>query len=138
MIMNKFPLLLILPFLSLVMAGCDDDKDDVIAPDLSLFAGNWEVVDQGNQKVFARNCILDIKSGQIHEGYGGYQGYITTYFLSASGTLRHDRVFSFSIREVEKYKPLLDVEFLGELDGNDQSDSYDLWDGNYSYNGLSC
>lgn len=34
--MNKFLLLLILPLLSLVMSGCDDNKDDVVAPDLTL------------------------------------------------------------------------------------------------------
>lgn len=125
--MNKYLLLLILPLLSLVMVGCDDDNDDVIAPDLKLFAGTWEVVDQGIQEVFARNCILDIKARQIHEGYGGYQGSITTYFLTVDGTPKHDRVFTWTIRDVENYQPLLDVVFQGELDSDD------LWAGNYPY-----
>lgn len=125
--MNKYILLLILPLLSLVVIGCDDDKDDVIAPDLTLFAGIWEVVDQGNQEVFARNCILDIKSRQIYEGYGGYQGSITTYFLTVDGIPRHDLVFSWSIRYVENHQPLLDVVFQGELDSDDP------WAGNYPY-----
>lgn len=126
--MNKYILLLILPLLSFVMVGCDDDKDDVVfAPKLELFAGIWEVVDQGDQKVFENNCILDIQSRQIHEGFGGYQGYITTFFLTADGTQKHDRVFTFSIREVENNQPLLDVVFQGELDSDD------LWAGNYPY-----
>lgn len=125
--MNKYLLLLILPLLSFVMVGCDDDKDDVIAPDLTLFAGNWEVVDQGNQEIFARNCILEIKSRQIYEGYGGYQGSITTCYLTVTGIPRHDRVFTWSIREVENHQPLLDVVFQGELDNDD------IWAGEYPY-----
>lgn len=125
--MKKYLLLFILSLLSLAMVGCDDDKDDVIAPDPSLFAGTWEVVDQGKQEVFARNCILDIKSRQIYEGYGGYQGSITTYFLTFDGTPKHDRAFNWSIRYVENHQPLLDVVFQGELDSDD------LWAGNYSY-----
>ncbi len=126
--MNKFLLLFILPLLSFVMVGCNDSEDDVeFAPKLDLFAGTWEVVDQGNQEVFEKDCILDITSSQIYEGYGGYQGYITTYFLTEDGTSIHDRVFTFSIREVENNKPLLDVVFQGELDSDD------IWAGNYPY-----
>lgn len=125
--MNKYLLLLILPLLSFVMVGCDDDKDDVIAPDLTLFAGTWEVVDQGDQEIFARNCLLNITSAQIHEGYGGYHGNINTYFLTALGTPKHDRVFTWSIREVENHQPLLDVVYQSDLDSDD------LWAGNYSY-----
>jgi len=126
--MNKYLLLLILPLLSFVIVGCDDDKDDVVfAPKLELFVGIWEVVDQGDQKVFENNCILDIQSRQIHEGFGGYQGYITTFFLTADGTQKHDRVFTYSIREVENNQPLLDVVFQSELD------SEDLWNGDYPY-----
>lgn len=49
---------MILTILSFVMVGCDDDKDEVFAPDLSLFAGTWEVVDPGDQKVFGWNEML--------------------------------------------------------------------------------
>lgn len=125
--MNKYLLLLIMPLLSIVMAGCDDDKDDVIAPDLTLFAGTWEVVSPGGQKVFGYNEILDITSARIHEGYGGYQGYINTYLLPASGIPKHDRVFTWSIREVDNHQPLLDVVLQGELDSDDP------WAGNYPY-----
>lgn len=125
--MNKYILLLIFTLLSFVMVGCDDDKDDVIAPDLDLFAGNWEVIYQGNQEVFTRNFILNITSSQIHEDYGGYQGYINTYLLTALGTPKHDRAFTWSILYVENHQPLLDVVFQGELDSDDP------WAGNYSY-----
>lgn len=118
---------MILTILSFVMVGCDDDKDEVFAPDLSLFAGTWEVVDSGKQKVFCFNEMLYITSERIHEGFGGYQGSITTYFLTADGTPRQDRVFTWSIREVENNQPLLDVVFQGELDSDD------LWAGNYPY-----
>lgn len=125
--MNKFLLLLILPLLSLVMSGCDDNKDDVDAPDLTLFAGTWEVVSPGEQKVFGYNEILHISSGRPFESYGGYQGYINTYLLTTLGTPKHDRVFTWSIREAERHQPLLDVVYQGELDSDD------LWAGNYPY-----
>jgi hypothetical protein len=127
--MNKYLLLFFLPFLSFVMVGCNDNEDDVVfAPKLELFGGTWEVVDQGNQKVFERDCILDITSAQIYEGYGGYRGYITTYLLlTVAGIPKHDRVFTFSILEVENNQPLLDVSFQGELDSDD------VWAGNYPY-----
>ncbi len=125
--MNKYLLLLILPLLSFVMVGCDDDKDDVIAPDLTLFAGNWEVIVQGNQEIFPRNFILNITSAQIHEDYGGYQGYINTFLLTATGIPKYDRVFTWSIREVDNHQPLLDVVLQGELDSDD------LWAGEYTY-----
>lgn len=72
--MNKYLLLLILPLLSLVMSGCDDNKDDVVAPDLTLFAGIWEVVSPGEQKVFGWNEILNIYSARPFERYGDYNG----------------------------------------------------------------
>lgn len=125
--MNKYLLLLILPFLSLTMVGCDDDKDDMTAPDLTLFAGTWEVVSPGDQKIFGYNEILCITSSQIHEGHGGYEGYINTYLFTATGIPKHDRVFTWSIREVENQQPLLDVVCQGELEGDDP------WTGNYTY-----
>lgn len=125
--MNRYLLLLILPLLSFVMTACDDKEDEVFAPDLDLFAGTWEVVSQGDQKVFEWEDILHITSARIHEGFGGYQGNITTYFLASDGTPRHDRVFTWSILEVENNQPLLNVVFQGELDSDD------LWAGEYSY-----
>ena len=57
--MNKYLLLFILPFLSFVMVGCNDNEDDVVfAPKLELFGGTWEVVDQGNQKVLKETAYL--------------------------------------------------------------------------------
>lgn len=124
--MKKSLLLLILPLLFMLLSGCDDEED-VTPIDLNLFAGTWEVVDQGNQILLERNCILNITSSQIHEGFVGYQGYITTYFIAVDSTPIHDRVFTWSIREVEDHQPLLDVVYQGELDSDD------LWAGNYHY-----
>lgn len=59
--MNKYLLLLLLPLLSFTLIGCDDEED-VIAPDLKLFAGTWEVVVQEDQNVFERADILHITS----------------------------------------------------------------------------
>lgn len=125
--MNKYLLLLILPLLSLVMSGCDDNKDDVVAPDLTLFAGIWEVVSPGEQKVFGWNEILQITFAGTFEGNESYKGYINTYLLTALGTPKHDRVFTWSIREAERHQPLLDVVYQGELDSDDP------WAGNYPY-----
>ena len=124
--MNKYLLLLILSLLSYSLTGCDDD-DKVKLIDLNLFDGTWEVVDQGGQVLLERNCILDIAFSQVNEGIGGYQGYITTYFLTVAGNPIQDRVFTGSIREVDNYQPLLDVVYHGELDSDD------TWDGNYCY-----
>lgn len=124
--MNKYLLLLILPFLSFGMISCDDEED-VTPMDFNLFAGTWEVVDQGNQDVFKREDILNITSSQIHEGYGGYKGYINTYFLKYDGTPIHDRVFTWYSLEVENHQPLLEVVFQGELDSDDP------WAGDYFY-----
>lgn len=124
--MNKYLLLLILPLLSFSLIGCDDE-DDVQSINLDLFAGTWEVVNQGEQNVFEREDILNITSSQIHEGYGGYKGNITTYFLKYDDTAIHDRTFTWSVREVENNQPLLDVVYQGELDSDD------TWICNYSY-----
>lgn len=114
--MNKYLLLLILSVLSFGMVSCDDDED-VTPIDIPLIAGTWEVVDQGNQNVFEREFILNITSSQIHEGYGGYKGYITIL----------DRVFTWSCLEVENHQPLLEVVFQGELDSDDP------WAGDHFY-----
>lgn len=124
--MNKYLLLLILPFLSFGIVSCDDDED-VTPMDFNLFAGNWEVVDQGNQNVFERQFILNITSSRINESYGGYKGYITTYLLTFNDIPKHDRVFTWSCLEMENHQPMLEVVFQGELDSDDP------WDGNYFY-----
>ena len=124
--MNKYILLLILPLLSFIMSGCDDE-DDIKPIDLKLFAGTWEVVYQGDQNVFKREDILHITSSQMNDGFGGYHGYVTTYFLKYDDTAIHDKVFTWSIREVENHQPLLDVVYQGELDSDD------TWNGNYYY-----
>lgn len=110
--MNKYLLLLILPLLTLI--SCDDDDNDATPMDLRLFAGTWQVVDKGNQKLFDKDCILDITSSQIHEGYGGYEGYITSYILTAEGATLHDSIFSWSIRNMENRQPLLDLEVVSK------------------------
>lgn len=130
--MNKYLLLLVLPLLSFVVAGCGDgdgdDEDNLFfAPDPCLIPGTWEVVDQGDQQVFEMGCILDITATQIHEGYGGYRGIITTYFLTDDGIPKHDRVFSWSCLEVENNQPLLDAVCQGELDDDN------LWADDYHY-----
>ena len=101
--MNKYLLLLILPFLSFGMVSCDDDED-VTPIDIPLIAGTWEVVDQGNQNVFEREFILNITSSQIHEGYGGYKGYINTYFLKYDGTPIHNQTYGLSYVVASKHQ----------------------------------
>ena len=126
--MNKNFLLLILPLIAFILAGCNDE-DDVKPIDLNLFAGTWEVIDNGSQALLQRDCILNIASSQIHEGYGGYHGYFKTYFIRYDDTPIpiHDSVFSWYVREIDDQQPLLDVVYQGE------PDSDDTWDGNYYY-----
>ena len=110
------------------MVGCDDSDEDVKPTiNLDFFAGTWEVVEQGDQNVFERETILEIKSARIHEGFGGYQGYITTYFLTDLGIPKHDKVFTWTINYVENNQPLLDVVYQGDLDSDD------IWAGEYPY-----
>lgn len=120
--MNKYLLLLFLPLLSFIMAGCDDDKEDVQQIDLDRLAGTWKVVEQGSQNVFERDCCLEI--AVFHDSpngaYGGYLVFITTFYL-ANGNPVHDKVYSGSIREVENHYPLLNLEFDGDHDNNDDS-----------------
>ena len=92
LIMNRYVLFLMATLLSFGLFGCGDDDDEDMTPIvLGLLGGTWEVVSQGDQDIFHREEILDISSSQIHEGYGGYQGSIDTYFLTYDGSQRHDQ-----------------------------------------------
>ncbi len=113
----RYQLLLILSALSLVMTGCGNEED--MKPiDLTLFAGTWEVVRQGDQNIFKREEILHITSSRINEGYEDYQGNITTYFLSSNDTPWYDQDFTWSIPEVDDNRPLLNVTLQGAPDSN--------------------
>lgn len=127
MSMNRYIILLILPLLSFIMTGCDDSAEDVKPINLDIFTGTWQVVDQGNQNVLPRACILNIVSSQIHEGFVGYQGYVTTFFLTVDGTPKHDKVFTWTIQEEEGKQPLLNLAYQGDLDSDD------IWDGDYPF-----
>ena len=118
--MNKFLLLFIVTLLSLGLVGCEDDKETK-PMDLSLLTGTWEVGDQGTQDVLEKDCILEISvsHSQTEGTLGGHQGSITTYYLSADGTPVHDKVYGWSIREMENHQPLLCLELLGEPDNDD-------------------
>lgn len=123
--MKYLPLFLISPLLTLPLTSCDDE-DDVSPMDLELFAGNWEVVESD---IDNSSCIYQIKtSPDKTEGtYGGYHGTITTFYLTATGNPLYDKEYSWSIRHIENYQPLLDLSLSGELD------SEDPWTGNYYY-----
>lgn len=128
LIMNRYVLFLMATLLSFGLFGCGDDDDEDMTPIvLDLLGGTWEVVSQGDQDIFHWEEILDISSSQIHEGYGGYQGSIDTYFLTSDGSQRHDRTFTWTCLEMENYQPILDVVHQGDLDGDDASA------GNYHY-----
>ncbi|MDE6288344.1 MAG: hypothetical protein K2M00_06130 [Muribaculaceae bacterium] len=126
--MNKLMLLLILPVLSFILSGCNND-DDIKPMNIDLMAGEWEVVNQGDQDVFERGCMLSISVSPdlIKGNYGGYKGSITTYYLTVSGAVLHDKVYGWNIRYVENQLPLLEVVLQGELD------SEDIWEGDYHY-----
>lgn len=98
--------------------------------DLTLLDGVWEVVDQGYQNILERECLLDISTAP-HDSYGAAKGSITTFYLTPSGNMIHDKVYSWSIRYMENYQPLLDLVLQGMPDGDDSVD--DIWEGNYYY-----
>ncbi len=132
MSINKVVIYLILPILAFVLTSCDNDKD-VRAIDLKLIDGVWEVVDEGNQDVFFRGCFLNLSTSQDQSNgtHGSICGIITTFYLTATGRPLHDKVYSWSIRNMENDLPLLDLVLQGELDSDDQ------WEGNYTVTKLT-
>ncbi|MDE7437719.1 MAG: hypothetical protein K2M93_04465 [Muribaculaceae bacterium] len=119
--MKKLLFLLIAPLLSFVLIGCDKD-DDVKPIDLQLLEGVWEVVAEGDQDVFRIGCCLDI-STDPQNNFGSLSGNITTFFLTATDNKIYDKVYGWSISEIENHQPLLNVVFLGDLDSLDPSES---------------
>lgn len=116
---------LILGILSIIITGCDD-KEDLKSIDLRLMPGIWEVVVQGEQDVFIRGCCLDIKES-TEPSTADHHGYISTFYLTATDHILHDKVYSWSIRESDSGQPALDLVFQGMLDSDVP------WDGNCFY-----
>ena len=131
--MKKYIWFLILPFIALALTACD--KDDVTPMNLDLLAGTWEVVVQGSQNVFTRQDYLDIITSPepIHGSYGGLQGNILTYLLTATGRPIHDKAYSWTITEMEGNYPLLDVVFEAEADSDNNADAGHTGGNKYSY-----
>lgn len=126
--MKKYLFLLIIPILSLGLISCNNEED-VKPMDLRLLDGVWEVVDQGNQDVFDRKCLLNISTSHdlTNEAYGALHGYITTFYLTATDIPKHDKEYSWSICEIENHLPLLDLTFQADIDSDD------IEKGEYSY-----
>lgn len=124
-VLGKVWITLISGFLSIIVTSCDN-KEDLKPIDLRLMPGIWEVVVQGEQDVFVRGCYLDLKES-TEPSTTDHHGYISTFYLTATDHILHDKVYSWSIRESDSGQPALDLVFQGELDSDVP------WDGSCYY-----
>lgn len=109
--MKKFLFLFVLPFVAVALNSCDDD-DDVM--DTKLIKGQWELVSQDSPD---RNCIYNFTT-QSENTWSW--GILTTYYLTASGTPVHDKVYDWHVSDPNNYDTVyLDITLSGELDPDD-------------------
>lgn len=109
--MKKFLFLFVLPFVAVALSSCDDD-DDVM--DTKLIKGKWELVSQDSPD---RNCIYNFTT-QSENTWSW--GILTTYYLTASGTPVHDKVYDWHVSDPNNYDTVyLDITLSGELDPDD-------------------
>jgi len=109
--MKKFLFLFVLPFVAVALSSCDDD-DDVM--DTKLIKGQWELVSQDSPD---RNCIYNFTT-QSENTWSW--GILTTYYLTASGTPVHDKVYDWHVSDPNNYDTVyLDITLSGELDPDD-------------------
>lgn len=109
--MKKFLFLFVLPFVAVALSSCDDD-DDVM--DTKLIKGQWELVSQNSP---GRNCIYNFTT-QSENTWSW--GILTTYYLTASGTPVHDKVYDWHVSDPNNYDTVyLDITLSGELDPDD-------------------
>lgn len=124
--MKKYLYLLLIPLFVIAITDCDDNKDeDEIYPAHNFdryIAEQWEQVEGPN-----RGCIYNISlSPNPSEGsYGYIYGQINTYYLTVSGEPKHDKEYSWSVKEIYNHYPLLDLVCTAELDNDD------AWSGHY-------
>ena len=109
--MKKFLFLFVLPFVAVDLNSCDND-DDVM--DTKLIKGQWELVSQDSPD---RNCIYNFTT-QSENTWSW--GILTTYYLTASGTPVHDKVYDWHVSDPNNYDTVyLDITLSGELDPDD-------------------
>lgn len=109
--MKKFLFLFVLPFVAVALNSCDDD-DDVM--DTKLIKGQWELVSQDSPDC---NCIYNFTT-QSENTWSW--GILTTYYLTASRTPVHDKVYDWHVSDPNNYDTVyLDITLSGELDPDD-------------------
>ena len=127
--MNKYLLLLIIPVLSILTMGCDNEKEDqnedLTPVDLALLPGIWQIEGQDAWNEFSPDCILDIntKSDNTNAAYGAPCGSIATYPTSGDGRYYHDKIYSWTVTHVENHQPIIELVVRAYLDGP-ESDEY--------------
>lgn len=109
--MKKFLFLFVMSFVAVAFSSCDDD-DDVM--DTKLIKGQWELVSQDSPD---RNCIYNFTTKSENTWSWGI---LTTYYLTASGTPMHDKVYDWHVSDPNNYDTVyLDITLTGELDSDD-------------------
>lgn len=98
------------------MVSCNKENDDIVI-DPYFIDGQWEITG-GNDPDVVRGCILDIQTDQSLS-YGA-SGTIYTFFLTANGVRKDDKIFNWNIPSVDNHYPVIELlqEELNETDNN--------------------
>ena len=109
--------LLLLPLLTLVFSACNDDND-VDYPDTRLIKGQWQLIENSDtDNSFIYRFTTDSENTW---SWGG----LTTYYLSADGTVTYDKRYTWHVSDPANED---DGNPRMELTWFDAPDSYDLW-----------
>lgn len=115
--MKKY-LFLLLPFIAVAMAACDDD-DDVM--DTRLIKGQWELVSEDTANIF----IYDFKTKGEHTWSWGT---LTTYCLTYGGDPIQNEVYDWHVTDPANSDPVyLDLTLLRELPTDDPWEDTDRY-----------
>lgn len=112
--------LLILPLLILLSTGCDDN--DVDYPDTKLIKGQWQLIENSDTD---NSLIYRFTTDSENTwSWGG----LTTYYLSADGTITYDKRYTWHVSDPaadNNGKIRMDLMWL---DAPDASDSDKIWE----------
>lgn len=116
--MKKY-LYLFVSVIALAFCSCNDD-DDVM--DTKLIKGQWELVSADNPD---RGCIYDFTT-QSENTWSW--GKLNTYYLTASGTIVHDKTYDWHVSDPANY----DTVYL-DITLTDDTDDDDAWEKTENY-----
>lgn len=115
--MKKSAYLFLLTILAFVAVSCDDNEDNRPTILLMYLSGSWEVVYSNNPECPSIYDITAESSSLPSAGSVGYNGTLTTSYLTVNNSLVHDKEYSWEIVAVEdSYYPLIELNWAADLD----------------------